>query len=647
MKLKAYVKQLAYIDKKKIDVRKGVRQGIVMFIPLLYGLLFNDFPSALLMSIGTLAHIYAFDWTFTSRIRIVSLTSLSFVIAMMLGTLTTGNPIVFAIFLLMFSVIPYYIFTTLNVPGPSSTFFIIAYSLSIVMPQHPEDFLYRGAMVGVGGLLSLLIIVVDHLIKRDSQEANAIKSEYQLLQKLVHHFNDQAQFNDLTKVAVKTLITTSETLNTTGSSLQKRSVDYQRAVLLHQWAEGVYSELLELNAKGIRPMPPVIKNMIGHVTDTIVNPTSTREVWKEQIDIDDKFEELVNLIFKIDETLSSTDVRVKENIVVRSPQYSHRLLNHLTPESAAFVATMKYALIMGISILVALVFDLERAYWVPLSAHTVLLGGTNIASLQRAVARWLGTTVGVILTAGFLSLDPHIGIIIIVLALSGAITEALVGANYALAMVTITSQVLLLSGLAQGVFTPMIAIPRLLDTTVGIIIAVIGVMIIGRNIASKHLPEIMAEVARVEAQIFHYVFSNQQYPKTYKGYNPLKDKLRMKLKVENMEMMYNRAYGEISSNHKRTQYYYPAIFLLQQIHFKLTQILYDDRGVYLDNRALGDYLVVFENIAKLFECGKHHNELIDLPELKHYVQLRQFLMQLQEIELYDYQNERNPNLLKD
>lgn len=641
------MKQLALIDKTKIDIRKGSRQGIVMIIPLLYGLLFNDFPSALLMSIGTLAHIYAFDWTFTSRIRIVSLTSLSFVIAMMLGTLTSGNPIVFAIFLLMFSVIPYYIFTTLNVPGPSSTFFIIAYSLSIVMPQQPEDFLYRGAMVGVGGLLSLSIIVVDHVIKRESRESNAIKGEYQLLQKLVHQFNDQAQFNDLTKVAVKTFIATSETLNTTGSSLQKRSVAYQRAVLLHQWAEGVYSELLELNAKGFRPMPQIIIEMVDHVTNAVIHPNTKRKMWKARIDIDNKFDELVSLIFKIDETLASTDIKVKENLEVRTPQYKHRLLNHLTPESAAFVSTMKYSLIMGVSILVALVFNLERAYWVPLSAHTVLIGVTNVASLQRALARWIGTMVGVILTAGFLSLDPHIGVVIVVLALSGAITETLVGANYAIAMITITSQVLLLSGLAQGVFTPMIAIPRLLDTTVGIVIAVIGVLVIGRNIASKHLPIIMADVARVEAQIFHYVFSNQQYPKVFKGYNPRKDKLRMKLKVENMEMMYTRAYGEISSNHKRTQYYYPAIFLLQQIHFKLTQILHDDRGVYLDDRALGDYLVVFENIAKLFECGKYHNEVINLPELKHYVQLRQFLMQLQEIELYDYQNERNPNLLKD
>lgn len=647
MTLKGYMKQLALIDKTKIDIRKGSRQGIVMIIPLLYGLLFNDFPSALLMSIGTLAHIYAFDWTFTSRIRIVSLTSLSFVIAMMLGTLTSGNPIVFAIFLLMFSVIPYYIFTTLNVPGPSSTFFIIAYSLSIVMPQQPEDFLYRGAMVGVGGLLSLSIIVVDHVIKRESRESNAIKGEYQLLQKLVHQFNDQAQFNDLTKVAVKTFIATSETLNTTGLSLQKRSVAYQRAVLLHQWAEGVYSELLELNAKGFRPMPQVIKDMVDHVTNAVIHPNTERKMWKAHIDIDNKFDELVTLIFKIDETLASTDIKVKENLEVRTPQYKHRLLNHLTPESAAFVSTMKYSLIMGVSILVALVFNLERAYWVPLSAHTVLIGVTNVASLQRALARWIGTMVGVILTAGFLSLDPHIGVVIVVLALSGAITETLVGANYAIAMITITSQVLLLSGLAQGVFTPMIAIPRLLDTTVGIVIAVIGVLVIGRNIASKHLPIIMADVARVEAQIFHYVFSKQQYPKVFKGYNPRKDKLRMKLKVENMEMMYTRAYGEISSNHKRTQYYYPAIFLLQQIHFKLTQILHDDRGVYLDDRALGDYLVVFENIAKLFECGKYHNEVINLPELKHYVQLRQFLMQLQEIELYDYQNERNPNLLKD
>lgn len=110
--------------------------------------------------------------------------------------------------------------------------------------------------------------------------------------------------------------------------------------------------------------------------------------------------------------------------------------------------------------------------------------------------------------------------------------------------------------------------------------------------------------------------------------------------------MYRHAYGELLSNNKRTQYFYPAMFLIEQINFQLVQLLYDARHYDIDRRTMGQYLLVFENIAKYFDQGKQDQVVIDLPQLPYYTQIRQSLMQLQKIELYDYQDKRNPNLLK-
>ncbi|EQA4764913.1 FUSC family protein [Staphylococcus pseudintermedius] len=601
-----YFKNVAHIDVDKIDLQRGLRQGLLMFLPLLYGLMFHDFSSALLATIGTFASIYVFKGTFNSRLRSVTFAAIGLVVTMMIGTLTASTPLLFGIFLLIVAVVPFYIFNTLNIPGPSSTFFIIAYSLASVMPPDPHAFLWRGAIVGIGGLLALIFVLIEIKIGHEQPEFSAVSKEFKEIQALIHHFNEQVTFNALTKTTVQTLISTSEILQTSRSVLKRKSVEVQRLSLLHRTAEGVYSELLELNAKGHRPIPPIINEMMTDVVHRITQRQTSKNVWRKEVNVPTAFEELVGLIFKVDEMIDAPDEQVKKHVTRQSPQYIRRLRYHLTPESMHFISAAKYSVIIGIAIFVALIFNFERAYWIPLSAHTVLLGGTTIASIERAGARWIGTLIGIGIVIGFLLLEPNSLMVVIVLSLSGAITEILVGANYAL--------------------------------------AIIGVMIIGRRLASKRLPEFMADVTRIEARIFHTLFSNVHYNVEYFRQ---REKLRLKINIENMQVMYRYAYGELLSNKKRTQYFYPAMFILEQMSFKLMQVMEIQKRMLISEEAMGQYLVVFENIAKLLEQGQRPEKVVTLPEMNHYAQLRRSLMQLQKIELYDYQNVRNPHLLKD
>lgn len=641
--MKHYLKHVTYVDTNKIDMNRGIRQGLLMLLPLLYGMCTHNMSLALLVSIGTFAHIYVFKGTFTSRMRAVTFATCGLVVAMMLGTFTVSYPILFGIGLLLVAVIPYYVFTTLHIPGPSSTFFIIAYSLSSVMPEDPHAFLYRGALVGCGGLLGMILVYVESKLKGEQPEQAAVQQDYIQIRQLVHHFNDQVTFNDLTKTAVTTLILSSDILSTTRSSLQRKSASYQRFILLHHVAEGIYSELLELNAKGHRPLPPIVLEMIDYLTSSMIEGVSPDEAWRKRIDVPEKYDGLVQLIYKIDEVLHMPDDQVKRQAQVKSPQYLARLRYNLTPESMNFIATMRYSLIVGWAIVIALTFDFERAYWIPLSAHTVLIGGTTIASIERAGGRWIGTLIGIVIAIGLLLFEPNLITVVLVMCICSALAEMLIGANYALAMIAITVQVILLGGLAQGHLTMMIALPRFLDTTVGILIAVIGVLLIGQRLASKRLPEMMGNVVRIESQMFHYLFSDNGYPVERTVH---RDSLRLKLQLDNMETMYRHAYGEWSSNRKRTQYYYPAMFLLQQIHFKLLQCLQYPPKDLLNAETMGSYLLVFENIAKHLEYRIVQQEMTTLPDLNHYAQIRRALMQLQEIALYDKGDQRNPHLLE-
>ena len=98
---------LTRVDKSKIDYYKGLRQGLLLIIPALIGYFFGFFNFGLLISTGTLAHVYVFKGSTQSMLRTVIICSLSFSLCMMLGTLTIIQPIVFGLILLVVVAVPY------------------------------------------------------------------------------------------------------------------------------------------------------------------------------------------------------------------------------------------------------------------------------------------------------------------------------------------------------------------------------------------------------------------------------------------------------------------------------------------------------------------------------------------------------------
>ena len=69
-----------------------------------------------------------------------------------------------------------------------------------------------------------------------------------------------------------------------------------------------------------------------------------------------------------------------------------------------FRNALQYSVIMAVAIFIALAFNIQRAYWVPLSAHAIMLGNvTTIRTLDRSLARGLGTIVGTIVLSCILA----------------------------------------------------------------------------------------------------------------------------------------------------------------------------------------------------------------------------------------------------
>ncbi|HGZ3026558.1 TPA: FUSC family protein [Staphylococcus aureus] len=594
-----------------------------MIIPAIIGYLCGNFQFGLLVATGTLAHIYVFKGPSRSKLRTVIICNLAFAICMMLGTLTAKTPLVFGMTLLIVTVIPFYIFTALKIAGPSSTFFIVTFSLPINLPIAPEEALYRGFAILVGGILATMMVLITIVFSKNKAEEQAIQNDFKLISKLLHTYNDKSAFLQVAKTAVDSFKASDKLLITSTSSNDKLSRRFQKLLLLHTSAQGIYSELLELNAKQIRPLPDEL--IEDHIIAQLDNSEENVRYWRKEVTVTEEFQNLFNHILKIDEMVHANEARIAYEADMRKPLYSKRIYQNLTLDSIVFRNTLRYTAIMMIAIFIALMFDFEKAYWIPLSAHTILLGTSTIHAIERGMARGLGTILGVLVLSVILLFSIPTPVAVILMGIAALFTEALVGANYAIAVVFITIQVILMNGLASQNLTINIAFPRVIDVAMGIVIAIIGLFVLGQRTASALLPNVMAEVVRKEATLFHYLFSENQYKDDVYQKNTA---MNLSVKLNNMTQVYNAANGELFSDKTLIQNYYPSLFALEEISFMLNRAMANEDRLTINEQLMGEYLAIFENIAKHFELNTEL-EIKILPDLPQYNYIQSAMMNIQ------------------
>lgn len=596
-----------------------------MIIPAIIGYLCGNFQFGLLVATGTLAHIYVFKGPSRSKLRTVIICNLAFAICMILGTLTATTPLVFGMTLLIVTVIPFYIFTALKISGPSSTFFIVTFSLPINLPIAPEEALYRGFAILVGGVLATMMVLITILLSKNKAEEQAIQNDFKPISKLLHAYNDKSAFSQVAKTAVDSFKASDKLLITSTSSNDKLSRRFQKLLLLHTSAQGIYSELLELNAKQIRPLPDELIEMMDHIIAQLDNSDENVRYWRKEVTVSEEFQNLFNHILKIDEMVHANEARIAYEADMRKPLYSKRIYQNLTLDSIVFRNTLRYAAIMMIAIFIALMFDFEKAYWIPLSAHTVLLGTSTIHAIERGMARGLGTILGVLVLSVILLFSIPTPVAVILMGIAALFTEALVGANYTIAVVFITIQVILMNGLASQNLTINIAFPRVIDVAMGIVIAIIGLFVLGQRTASALLPYVMAEVVRKEATLFHYLFSENQYKDDVYQKNTA---MNLSVKLNNMTQVYNAANGELFSDKTLIQNYYPSLFALEEISFMLNRAMANEDRLTINEQLMGEYLATFENIAKHLELNTEL-EIKILPDLPQYNYIQSAMMNIQ------------------
>lgn len=175
----------------------------------------------------------------------------------------------------------------------------------------------------------------------------------------------------------------------------------------------------------------------------------------------------------------------------RTRAVSPRPLKVLLPgpglSSDSRILLLRVAIVAVLGVLLGLVIDPERTYWIVGSAVAVIgVAAARQAAFQRGLHRMLGTIVGAGVYVLLSLLHPYGLWLALLLGLLQFSIELVVVRHYALALVFITPLVLLLTGAATGSIGSLdVALERIVDTIVGALLGALSGVLHPRATAAR------------------------------------------------------------------------------------------------------------------------------------------------------------------
>ncbi|MGK9044067.1 FUSC family protein [Mammaliicoccus vitulinus] len=623
--MKKYFEETFKVNKKNLATKKALMQATIVFIILSSSVLFGRFDLGLTAVLGSFSNIYVINGSYPSRIRKVMVVSVMLSICLMLGTLTITVPFLYALILGLIGMIAHFVLKAFQIPGPSSLFFVLTYSVASIMPIMPEDFLNRGLLVLCGGLVSTIVVIVDAIFNHKKPETESVLNIFKNLAHLTNNFSGKT-FGDARSDTLNSIHHATNTL-TTANTFWNKNKDYNRLLQLKGRAEAIWSSCLELSSKGYEVLPTEISESLKYIYKRIEG-TETLDYLPIDYNGEDIYiSELADLINNTVKLLNESDLQLDKQISYRKPMYSRIIKENLSKDSLVLMSSMQYGIILFASVIIAFGMGFERAYWIPMSCCSVLLGSSSLSTIQRALQRTVGTIIGMLVAVLILLFEPNTWTIVILMAILMGTAELLIAFNYTIAVMFITPNVLLMSAAITKHFDTYLVVPRITDVIIGSVIGLIGVLIVGRNQASKKLPKTINNTLRLQANILHTIFSSNKYHHNIADSTIIRE---MHTEIMNTKAMYQAALNEMDNNVKKVEYVYPIIFTVEQLAFTLERAYEKGNISTLSDQSIGLYLTTYENICKKVVFGTSY-EPIELPQLKEFTSIRTELMKLQSL----------------
>lgn len=482
------IKQALQVNKKPFPWLKAFSAGVAAALPVMIGIAFGNLQYGLIAGLGGFAYLYVFNIPYAQRAKKILLVVLGLTFVMYLGTISAPYPLAVAILMGIIGAVAIFVFGALKIVGPSAVFFVLVFAMATGMPINPDEAFLRAGLVFLGGCLSWVIAMLGWFFNPHGPETRVVKRVYLRLAELLDSVGT-SNFTDAKHKMMAVLKESEETLS--ASYIQWRTTDtFKRLYLLNMYANDLFMIVMEKFPNANEPLPKELgesKRKLANYLNKHEEKEETSIIQPEKMEM--KVNELFFIIRKIDTVLHEPISNINKSIRVNKPSLKTIIMGAFDKNSIVLISSIRFGTITIFAAIFAFEFGFARSYWVPLSCVAVMSGATIVATFQRAIQRFLGTIIGIMIAAFILSFHPSGFVIALFILVLTFITELFIVKNYGLAALFFTPNALLMAETtSQNMFSfSYFAQARFIDIAIGSAIGLLGIYLVGRKSASSRI----------------------------------------------------------------------------------------------------------------------------------------------------------------
>ncbi|KKK39931.1 membrane protein [Mesobacillus campisalis] len=587
--------QALKVNKKPFPWLKAFSAGLAAALPVLIGLAFGQLQYGLIAGLGGFAYLYVFNIPYAQRAKKIFCVVLGLTLVTYLGSISAPYPLAVAILMGIIGAAAIFVFGALKIAGPSAIFFVLVFAMATGMPINPDEAFLRAGLVFLSGCLSWIIAMAGLFFNPHSPETGVVTRVYLQLADLLDSVGT-TRFTENKHKVMEVLRDSEETLS--ASYIPWRTTDmFNRLYLLNISANELFIKVVEKFSNAEASLPKELgesARLLAHSLEKRDKREKTRILQPDKME--KQVSQLFSIIYNAEAILNEPISKINKSIQFDHVSLKTIFMGAFDKNSIVFISSVRFGVITAIAAIIAYQLDFARSYWVPLSCVAVMSGATIVSTFHRAIQRFIGTVIGIVIAGFVLSLNPSGFVIVLFIFGLTFVTELFIVKNYGLAALFFTPNALLMAeSTSEGMLSfAYFAEARFIDIIIGSGIGLLGVYLTGRKSASSRIPHLLSKTLRSQAQFLFVLFSDQG-----EGFAARKSRERMKMRtnINNLQTLYTTASGEIPANRKALDYYWPVIFTVKHLGYLLKNCSKENNRPNLSDEKLAQILLAFEAMA--------------------------------------------------
>jgi len=454
----------------------GLRAGLSVGVPLVAGVLSGQSGWGAVASLGGLAGVYGADTPGPHRIRLVATVGAVLTVVVPLSSLCASRAWLSVLFTGVVAGIGALVCRALRVPPPREYLIVLATLVATGTPAGPAEALGHCAMVAAGALIALAVTVVPVSGRAGAPHTKAVDRAWAAVREVLRTAGTpdaaSAREHAVSEVAWAREVVRQAGLP--GTDERPRSLAA---------AEVVLPSALSVSIEAGEPLDPA--------------------TWTEALaQLRPEATEIAGLRQALE---AAERVRRDDDEAPDLPRVSlrRRLREALNRDGVVLPAAVRVGVAVAAGVALGHLLGLGHAYWVGLTVAAVLQASNVSVLVRRSANRIGGTIAGVALAAAVFAPQPTALVVAVVALVAQFAAELLMPTRYGVAVMFVTLVPLSIYDLAApGAEIGSAVGARLLDTAIGVVLAVVLRLLLWPRATAARLPQVQAKALRATAEVF-------------------------------------------------------------------------------------------------------------------------------------------------